>query len=89
MGSAAALDVAAVSPGVYALLILEGMFATVHMACGALLHFLRVVARVAYVLLAELALHNGLLQARTGGQREGAAGVPGLFRSFLSSSPKP
>jgi hypothetical protein len=63
MASAAALNVAAMGAGVHALLILEGMFATVHMACGALLHFLRVMAGVGHVLLAELALHDGLLQA--------------------------
>jgi hypothetical protein len=87
--SVAALDIAAMGAGACALLILEGMLAAVHMACGALLHFLRVVAGVTHVLLAELTLHDGLLQARTGGQREGAFRVPGLFRNFLSSRPKP
>jgi len=63
MVSATALDVAATGARVHALLILEGMLAAVHMACGALLHFLRVVAGVAHVLLAELAFHGGLLRA--------------------------
>jgi len=63
MVSAAALDVAAMGSGACALLILEGMLAAVYMACGALLHFLRVMARVADVLLAELAFHGGLLSA--------------------------
>jgi len=61
MISTAALDVAAVGAGCQALLILEGMLAAVHMAGGPLLHFLRVVARVVDILLAELALHGGLL----------------------------
>jgi hypothetical protein len=61
MSSTAALNVAAVGAGSHALLILEGMLAAVHMACRPLAHLLRVMARIVHVLLAELALHDGLL----------------------------
>jgi hypothetical protein len=65
-GLAAALNVATMSPGARPLLILQGMLAAVHMACGALLHLLCVVARIVHILLAELALHGGLLRSTNG-----------------------
>jgi len=56
-----ALDVAAVGAGPLALLGRESVLAALHMAGCALLHLLRVVARIVDILLTELALHGGLL----------------------------
>ncbi|MBB3021657.1 hypothetical protein FHR70_004759 [Microvirga lupini] len=81
IASAAALDVATVGSGTHALLILEGMLASVHMACGALLHFLGVMARVAHVLLTELAFHDGLLWH----EQEANVRVRSEFRSCLEA----
>ena len=60
-GSPIALNVAAVSARSRALLVLQSVLATLDVAHRALLHLLRVMARVVHVLVAELAFHDSLL----------------------------
>jgi len=72
-----ALDVAAMRPRSWPLLVFEGVLATFHMAGCALLHLLGVMAGIAHVLMAELALHDSLLRwLGLQGQRHGARHVP-------------
>ncbi|SCZ13186.1 hypothetical protein SAMN02927923_04425 [Microvirga guangxiensis] len=60
-GLAVAMKVAAVCPRVRSLLTLKSVLAAFNMARGTLLHLLLVVTRIADILMAELAFHDGLL----------------------------
>jgi hypothetical protein len=60
-GLSVSLNVAAVRARVRSLLALEGVLAALHVARRALLHLLRIVAGVVYLLVAELAFHGSLL----------------------------